>query len=620
MGWKIERLPLAPQVAKVDFKEHVDKELLVWWYRELIKGRVEAYQPNVLVCFREIGPNNELTNNFYHLKIALTELGQFRIGTIWQNQICRQHIRLDVETFQVDFDPGAWRYYSTAANKEQGRQSFIPHDIYELHEVYQHDKVWMLQFPFSDDPVGLLLPCLEFFSRCYGRSQHVKRVLATYPWKIAKGELLAPLTEPAKPGTWAVNLKKRAVNSDVVLLAHLNYDEYARQEATAIWSQLEGAQGPYGGASVFAKVGPWFKGAARLKVKGLWIERGKRFLGLQVIGCSDPGGVPIFRDRENTNKTGPLPASAQEGGSWNGVPPKEIKPPREIIDITSSETPDHGAVSIEIDDPDFELLGNPREVVDIRRREAKSTKGENGSGSKSDRYSGDETAGTGKGVGYGSIQAKTIMESQGTLRDVWNMLKRLESLHPDIVRKVEFLNADGSFSTEVEPTLIAFSPFTQDERDTKEPSEPNWPLLDTKTSIPRGALLARIDTPKGHVHFFEIQRRPRTIKKEGEKERLGEQPFRGLVFVLKQPSALRDWANQLLNQVRYTSGVLTGIAAACPGNAFAFKHVPAAAEKYPQERAVVRALSLMGIKIPDEPENFPRSSEPETMQEAFINE
>uniref|UniRef100_UPI002ABDDD1C hypothetical protein n=1 Tax=Burkholderia sp. BCC1977 TaxID=2817440 RepID=UPI002ABDDD1C len=403
MTLKIVRSPLVPRVTKIDFKEHAGKELVTWWYRELVRGRGSVFQPNALVCFRVLGANNELTHDFVHRRVALTELGQFKLGTIWHNQTCKEEVKLDTETFQVDFDPDAWRYYSIAQDIAARRPPLIPTESYELHQAYQHHKPWLLQFPFSDGAVGLLVPCLEFFNRYYGRSEHVKRILATYPWKTAREELLAPLVMPPKAGIWPINMRKRTVNGDAVLLAHLEYDDYARREASAIWSELDAAQGPSGTGQAFVRIGPWFKGPARLRVKGIWIEKGRSFLGLQVVGGSDPGGVPIFRDRENTNKTGPIPGSVQRGAAWDGVPPRQFVPKHTIVDVTSSETPDHGAGSIEIEEPEFVLLGEPRTVVDMRRPTTNSTGGKSSSQSPSDRYSGDATAGAGKGVGYGSF-------------------------------------------------------------------------------------------------------------------------------------------------------------------------------------------------------------------------
>jgi hypothetical protein len=305
---------------------------------------------------------------------------------------------------------------------------------------------------------------------------------------------------PPEAGTWPINMRKRTVNGDAVLLAHLEYDDYARRQASAIWSELDAAQGPSGTGQAFVRIGPWFKGPARLRVKGIWIEKGRSFLGLQVVGGSDPSGVPIFRDRENTNKTGPIPGSVQRGAAWDGVPPRQFVPKHTIVDVTNSETPDHGAGSIEIEEPEFVLLGEPRTVVDMRRPTSNSTGGKRSSQSPSDRYSGDATAGAGKGVGYGSFHAKTVMESSGVLRDVWNMLKRIEVLHPEIVQKVEFFAADGSFSAGEEPTLPGFAQFSQEERDTRKPRDPNWPLLDTKEGTPRGALLARVHSKRSFNH------------------------------------------------------------------------------------------------------------------------
>jgi hypothetical protein len=45
-------------------------------------------------------------------------------------------------------------------------------------------------------------------------------------------------------------------------------------------------------------------------------------------------------------------------------------------------------------------------------------------------------------------------------------------------------------------------------------------------------LVARARSPVGYVYFFELQRRQRTIREEGEKEHQGEDSFKGLIFTL----------------------------------------------------------------------------------------
>lgn len=603
MNLEIVRTRLIPKISEIEFNESKGKDLLTWWYVALIKGSHQHHQPRVLISFRVLGPNNELTPNFVHKLIALTHLSQFNIGTIWRDGICRQQIKLDVETFQLDFDVDGWRYNSEFENGARGNPPLISNEAYELPPSYNYDKTWLLQFKLSNDPVGLLVPCLEFFTRCYGRSKHVHRVLATYPWEVAKSKLLAPLVELAVPGTWPVNLRKRTVNGDVVFLAHLEYDNYARRQAKKIWADLEAAQKTSGTDRVFTQVGPWFRGPARLKVKGIWLNGRKSFLALHILGGSEPEGVPIYRDRENTNKTGPLPGAVKNGGKWDGVPPRIILPTNEIVNATSSEVPDYGSSSTEVEDPDYELLGTPRFVKDIYR----STTNVNGPKTRSDpikpdKFSGDEKSGTGKDVGYASFSSSTVMESRGVLRDVWNMLKFLEKHHPDIIRKVEYLTSDGKFSDDLDPKFLpGFMPFTPEELESEKILEPYWPYEDRKKGNIRGALLARVETSVGYIYLFEIQRRFRIIQKGSEKEQPIEETFKGLVFTLTKQANIVEWTLFLLNRLRYSSGVFKEFAFSGPATAFALNHRRANAEKLPQEWFVKRVLSTMGIEIPEDP-------------------
>jgi len=600
-----ERQPITQRTYHDDFDNPDDRELVTWWHCGLVKSHKAGHQPKVLVCFRRVEAGNRL-GEFVYRRIPVTELGQFDIGTIWKGKAAREELRLKVATFQLDFNAGAWRYRSVGELQTDTTDAPLPSEKYRLPDANLLAPSQVIQFPITDDHVGVLVPCLTFFSRCYGRSPHVKRALTTYPLVQAEDELFAPLVEPAPPNAWPINLRRRVVNADTVYLAHLRYDSYTKAQSRPIWGQLEAAAGN-GSGPAFLRIGPWFEGPARVKAKGIWLIQDKRFLALQIIGCSEPGGVPIYRDRQNTNKTGPLAEGAEPGLAWQGSAGKVLAP-RPIIHVSSEEQPDGDAASIEIPDRDFELLGIPRIVVDVQREHSRSSaSSERGGGPEPDRFSGDDPQGRGKGVGLGSFKASTVMESNGVLRDIWNVLLKLKTTKPDLVLTVEFYTPSDGFSTAEEPRLIALEPFDDDERATLESRVKNWPLLDTKAGTPRGVLLARILTPKGHVHFFEIERRVRAQKstttesdedgeKKGEeKQELKEESYKGMVFNLDDPSRLEAWLDFLLNRVRYACGVLDKLAGACPGRAHTFIHAPAKSESWPCERSVMHALEKLGI-------------------------
>lgn len=607
------RHPIEQRTYHGDFNNPDDQEVVTWWYSGLVKSKVAGHQPKVLICFRKVLDGNEL-GDFLFRRVPITELGQFEIGTIWKGKASREEILMKEATFQLDFDADTWhcRSVEDLLRKEGAAVMRYTFDNNSL-LLPTH----VLQFPTSEDNLGFLTPSLEFFSRCYGRSQHVKRILTTFPLTQAEDELFAPLVEPAAPGMWAINLRQRTVNGDTAFLAHLRYDKYTKEQTRKIWGQLEGAQGAIGNEPAFPQIGPWFRGAARIKARGLWLIEGKRFLGLQIIGCSDPGGVPIYRDRQNTNKTGPLAEGQEPGKSWNGVPGKVPKPPP-IIRVNSIEKPGGDTASINIEDRKFEILGQPRVIIDVRRANAQSSKGDNGNAPDPESFSGDEAQGRGKTVGYGSFRATAVMESHGALRDVWDALRKLKVAKPKLVQELVFYTPEDNFCADEEPKLIALEAFTEEEKNEIEDSYTrNWPLLDPKTGTPRGILLARILTPKGHVFFLEVQRRARIVAEEAKpssetpehsdepnkksdsskskKKQFKEEAYKGMVFMLDDPTQLGKWLEKLCTEVRKRHGILNKLVSFCPGKADTFSHTPAGSEKWPCERAVLNGLKKLDI-------------------------
>lgn len=565
-----------------------DTEWMAWWYCGIYKNRSAESQPNVLVAFRELSAGG-LSDEVIPRRVPLTSLGQVRIGTVWKDGVCRSEAVFDIAKFLVDFTKGAWKFTSFLEAAKEGTPPPFRQSIYQLQ--YGADKNWLIEFPFSEGG-KLVIPCLEFFSRCYGRSEELKRVLATYPWhggnESHKGRLYSPLDEPEEPGKWKVKLRRRLVNGDAVFLAHAKYDPYTEYMAKSIYAQIESKHDPKNKNPAFIKVGPWFQGLAQIKAKGIWFDNGKSFLALQVVGCSEPDGVPIIRDRENTNKTGPIGEDADIGSAWAGAPERVLVQSPEIVDLTGDDEPDHGAPTVEIQDLDFEVLGQLRVIIDVRRDHAKSTAGAKSKGADASEFSSGEPHGGGKGVGHASIHARPVMESKGALRDMWDAMLFLQKKKPELIKSVEWFTFEDGFNKDAEMKLIGLLPF--DENDEVGVETRNWLYFDTTNKIPRGVLIARMMVGGKMVHIIEIQRRPR--KKKGKD---AEEQFKGLAFVLNDKSSFDEWMRQLRSDIRYVKGIVRRLVGTCPGNAVAFNHAPASDEQVPYEAAVMNALGKIGV-------------------------
>jgi len=577
---------------------------MVWWYCGLYKNPKANSQPNVLVAFREQEDTGELSNELIFRRIPLTALGQARVGTVWLNGICQQEAIYDTKTFDVDFSQGNWQITSFQLTTKTELTPPYPMSIYPL--KYDQDRNWLIKLDLHTGG-RLVIPCLEFFSRCYGRSGELKRVLATYPWRGTYGRednrLYAPLDQPEENGKWKVKLKKRLVNGDVIFLAHAKYDRYTENKAKQIYAQIEAGYDPKDRFPTFIKVAPWFRGEAQIKVKGISFDEGKSFLALQIVGCSDPGGATIERNRENRNNALQPADPEDQGNAWAGVPERKTVRPPEIVDLTSDDEPDHNSGPIDIQDADFEVLGTPRRVIDFKNEQAKSSGGKKGSGLEADAYGTGEPHGDGKGIGHASIHARPVMESQGTLRDMWNALLQYHQAHPEQITAVEWFTFEAGYQTATEPKLIAVKEFSDAEL--ASPWAPtvttailHWPYMDStsKTEL-RGILVARVTVGNTYVHILEIQRRQRKKKGPDGTVKDSEESFKGFVFTMKKQNDVEEYLGEFISDVRYVKGIVQHLVSTCPGDAASFNHSVSNDDTFPCKSAVKNALEKVGIII-----------------------
>jgi len=567
--------------------------LIAWWYSGFYKNRKDASQPHVLILFRKIS-QGFVSEEVIQKRLPLSALGQIRIGSIWREDRCEAEAIFERRDFEANFHPSHWRFSSFKEEIQRRAEPPFPMALHKL--MVDHDRNWLIEFKLPGSG-KLLIPCIEFFSRCFGRSGELKRVLATYPWDgagdTAIKRLYAPLDTPEKPGRWQVRLRKRLHSNDVIFLAHAKYQSYTTRIAKGINAQLEANYDPKLVYPAFIKIAPWFVGPAKLRVEGYPFDDGKSFLALRVLGMSDPQGESIFRDRENShNAQNPAPDGSPE--AWAGAPQKQFPKHPEIIDLTGDLSPDNGTGAVEIQDPDFVVLGEPRPVINIKAEQAKTKAGLPGPASDVSTASGGDTHGSGKGVGYASIHANPVFESNGTLRDMWDAMINLRKTRPEIIRELSWFTFADGFSSEIVPSLIALEPFT-DEDDVSSEAR-RFPFMDPSVPSLRGILVARLIVQGGIAYIVEIMRRPKKISTDGGEIKDAEESFQGMVFRLKNENQLIPWLRELLSRIRYENGVFRRLTALCPGLADTFSHrysSKISTDCLPCESIVISALAKL---------------------------
>lgn len=568
------------------------RPLVVWWYGGIRKNLRSGSQPLVLVFLRELLDSQRLSDKLIRKWVPLTYLGRLRIGSMWEADECWKSMDFDSQVFDVDFTRHGWTITSFLQRHHHQLPAPYPFEIHPLERDVDPSKV----LEFSLNTGGkLVIPCLEFFTRCYGRSAKLRRCLATFRWEeLVNQHLYAPLNEPEEPGKWKVKMREHLVHGDAVFLAHAKYCPYTQSIAKTIYSGQEAGYGPLENKTYFIEIQPWFDGPAKLKVRGIWFDNKRSFLALQIIGGSDPTGIPIWKDRETHSSI----AAGEYGGRIEpGIPARRLTKIPDIINLTGAQDPDADAASIEVQDADFEVLGEPCIVHQSWKPDthARSESPPRVAGSEISVFSAGDPHGSGKGIGYASIHAKPVLESQGTLRDMWNVMLFFKKTYPHIIQSVEWFTFDDGYQADTEPKLIAIQPF-EDRAEGMSSKIWRWPYLDPKTMLEvRGALVMRIKAGDKEVHIVEIQRRP--IKKKDKDGLVSdtEESFQGLIFALSTPDDLRPWLTLLLSEVRYKTGVVKHLAVSCPGKADSFNHAPSSGDYIPCVSAARNALGKMGV-------------------------
>ncbi|MNG75260.1 hypothetical protein D3C79_337620 [compost metagenome] len=575
-----------------------DKPKVAWWYHGVFKNSSKDSQPHVKIIFREL-TNGMLGDYFSQREVPITWLGQIRIGSVWEKNVSHYEMIFEQAEFIVDFSFGKYRNNSFSYAKSLNIPPPFPPETYKL--GYQPDSNWMIEFGLPSTG-KLVVPCLEFFSRCYGRSSEIKRVLTTYAWDVpngAKDRFYAPLNEPEVSGVWKVKLRRRFINSDVVFLAHLKYDKkHAQKQAKSIFSTLDVAHhnkkdssklGPH-----FLRINTWFQEKTKMIVRGIPFDDGKSFLALHVVGCGEPGGLDIERSRENANN--PLTKGTDLAPTaYSGAPVKHLITPPSIVDLTGDIDPQHAVSAIELHDEDFIITGKPRYVIDVRNKESQYSAGVRGGGLDATNYSTGEPIGSNGSTGYASIHAGQILETHGILRDMWNAVKFLKQRHSQRIKSVTWYCADHTFSHHDEFSLIPAREFPHSED--IETSIRNWVYINSLKTQVRGFLVIKIVIDSISIFIVEIQRKLRKTKDKHGNTYQAEEPFQGLVFKLKNESDLDEWLGDLFSNIRHAEGVFKKISGTCPGMADTFSHAESKNEEVTCENTVLLALRKLNINL-----------------------
>lgn len=562
------------------------------------KNKQAESLPHVAVWCRRLMRNGSF-GNFFSVDVGITELGLAQVGTVWEGKTCKQQVALERRQFNVDFSRANWWLTSQFEHHSKTGRLLIPEDKHPLN-FREHDRSRLLVFSTASRE-RLLVPCLEFYSRFYGRSGHVCRVLATYPWDKAQERLYLPFTYNATPGHWPIKLASGCYNADAVFLAHVLHDPFAAHAAKSIYACLDNQYPEFRGKA-FLDAEPWFKGPATLIVEGRKIDD-HTFLALRIVGGSDPKGSHIDAYRENPGKADEVAPDGSPKSRWKGGRDLNSDPAGLIVNLTPDDEPNQNGDIVEILNPTFEVVGEKRKVVHHRLANASTRPGQHIPNEKSEQHSAGERYGAGGKTGYASIHTEEIvLPSSGAVQDIWDGLQYFRRTHPKFVTALgwysavtgEFVIEDGSNSFQ----LAALTLYEDVQRERLPPKDWKWVYKDSSLKEPRGVLVAYVQTTAGTACLFENERRRFNSKAEDGILIMKEESYSGLVLIPPVDRPPREWVVKVLEGIRKECGVMERVQNHAPPGAHFYHRSKFSEEEVAGQATVVNALKKVDIQLP----------------------
>ena len=590
--------PVRLQVG-LDWTPPPEGRWVVVWYRQVLPRRQgDDALPLVNIALRNLGPPDGANwREFSRLDRPVTELGCLRLGTIVEDGRVIERVDLGpCRDFPVEFPEGP------------GGGGLIKQSK-ELESLTADLPSWFagvslggraLAFPLPGGG-SLWIPCMEFFSRFYGRSQEIKRALLAYPWQWATECLIGaepaepvPTESASDPQEWRVQFgwgAPRLVPDDAVFLAHLRYSPMTQRSARRLGAQMEAAHPTIASGSregVYLEVEPWFSGPADLRVGGYPLPDGG-FLALRLEGGTDPSGPRVVRERRRPARVGP------GGRRKTGAASVDVRSRGVVLD--RDQHPPGRTRYRRLPDEPFEVLGKRQIVEDVPSDSSAPV----GVGASRVPVNADEALSTAEPSGsWGGVDSVVVSASpRSALRDLWDALRSLWKRYPKYILNLEGYDPSSGFVPDRIPLFIhlAPKPFGAPRDSTRVDRQ--WD--GGATGIPAGmvarAIVADDRAPHGRraLYFVVVER---GVTPEGRGKKL-----EGLIFELPPDGSSGGqslaWLTKLRRELVQTRGVFgSEVYAACPGRPELFDYLPFKHRRR-GEPTVRNAFRKMGFVLPD---------------------
>ncbi|WP_139093373.1 hypothetical protein [Delftia sp. JD2] len=531
---------ISPKQQKIDrhaLPKDVDYVLL--WYGANARSRSPGEVPRIYVWFRPIDQNGTL-GKWLSLRVPMNLLGQMRIGSIWRNGISSRQLKFTELHFKGSFDANHWS--DTTSHKDYGPALIPEHNYYLPYGRHDHSRL----LRFKNQNRTLLVPCMEFFTRCYARNDELNRILITYErGEVQERLMLREPVESSSPNRsiwipWPIS------KADAHLLAQLRYDEEIARKIAGLRAFLDKEFKARNQSITFLDIGPWHYGPAQLKVEGVQLDSGD-FLGLRITGHSLPEKPQIHafyiqRESRNSECLSPYP-----------LPHREIIdiPEDEAIQVDMERSADRDTDIYRTKDPAMEILGNPATVYPVAMKK-ESGKTVRIPSQPSDTGAPGETEGTGKGIGQLRNESDAVLPSEGAILDLWNGLIYLKEANPNIINSVEWYNQNGEFSKSSPPgSRVSLPELDENASEIERDATYSW-INKNVLPNPRSVFIFKIETQNLQGYIFEVQR----AKRKDDKGITKEESFRGLVAIPATGSDLTKWLGAVIYAISAECGMM----------------------------------------------------------------
>ena len=540
----------------IDWKQSKNKKLIVVWRGALKQNVRDRAQPKVAVLLQELTDDmSGLTAKRYCLFFNANLLGIVRIGTIWEID---SHGKAELllasnynkRTFKVDCQPGNYEILSLKDIEclSSSRNASFP-ILGQWDGYFANSKV--IKFTTTKG-FTVLVPCLEWFTRTYGVSASMRRVLLTDSLRYAKRKIFAVPSEPyfLPKEDWYVCANKALTIGDACFLAHLQHSDSVRARVDDIFNHIITADNP---ERMFIPIQPWNDNVCMISVRGMMLNDNKTFLALNVNGFENPICPKIHLDK--------------------GFTYKELDDNQDPKPPTPQGEEDEEEVRHEFDDddPEIEQDGNPggssntRRVYDdemefFNQPEIQKvwTANETAPDSESDEHSGgyptvgpsdDEPLDTGSiGDPEGSnneldninLTTPSVVKDKGILRVMWMSFMLFKKRYPKMLRSVEYFTFSEGFVASASDGDLKMVKFPNADVNARDEIK-KW----LKKPVPdrnRGCFVIRLLGAKGFIYVLEIERTRHQTKQCD----LVESNFKGLVFTLEDDSVFEKALNSIL--------------------------------------------------------------------------